>query len=96
MAFWGIKEEGAGIYINCSKCLIFAPLSFLTGLWLTRYSAENYTILHAFEWCISRFLSCDYQTITLFSDFQSFLSTLGSKSSKCKISWSIYIDEVLN
>ena len=96
MAFWEIKEEGAGIHINCSKCLIFASLSFLAGLWPTRYSAETYIILHALEWCISHFLFCDYQTIILFSDFQSFLSTLGSKSSKCKIPWSIYIDEVLN
>ena len=71
----GLGQGGAGIHIKCSKCVTATSLSFSTGLWATSYSAETIAILHALEWCISHSKTCNFKSITLFSDSLSVLST---------------------
>ena len=73
-----LLQHGAGIHIKCTKCVIATSLSFSIGLWATRYSAETFAILHALEWCISHFKTCNFESITLFSDSLSVLSTLSA------------------
>ena len=53
-------------------------LSFSTGLWAISYSAGTFAILHALEWCISHSTTCNFESITLFSDSLSVLSTLSA------------------
>ena len=72
----GLGQGGAGIHIKCTKCVTATSLSFSTGLWATSYSAETFAILHALEWCISHSKTCNFESITLFSDSLSVLSTL--------------------
>ena len=74
----GLGRGGAGIHIKCTKCVTATSLSFSTGLWATSYSAENFAILHALEWCISHSKTCNFESITLFSYSFSVLSTLSS------------------
>ena len=74
----GMGQVGAGIHINCSKCVTATSLSFSTGLWATIYSAETFAIVHALEWCVSHSKTCNFESITLFSDFLSVLSTLSA------------------
>ena len=71
----GLGQGGAGIHIKCSKCVTATSLSSSTGLWSTSYSAETIAILHALEWCISHSKTCNLESITLFSDSLSVLST---------------------
>ena len=73
-----LGQGGAGIHIKCSKCVTATSLSFLTGLWATSYSAETIAILHALEWCISHSKTCNFESITLFSDSLSVLSPLSA------------------
>ena len=74
----GLGQGGAGIHITCSKCVTATSLSFLTGLWATSYSAETFALLHALEWCISHSKTCNFESITFFSDSLSVLSTLST------------------
>ena len=74
----GLGQGGAGIHIKCTKCVTATSLSFSTRLWATSYSAETFAILHALEWCISYSKTCNFESITLFSDSLSGLSTLSS------------------
>ena len=74
----GLGQGGAGIHIKCSKCVTATSLSFSTGLWATSYSAETFAILHALEWGISHSTACNFESITLFSDSLSVLSTLSA------------------
>ena len=74
----GLGQGGAGIHIKCSKCITATSLSFSTDLWANSYSAETFAILHALEWCISQSTTCNFQSITLFSDSLSVLSTLSA------------------
>ena len=74
----GLGQGGAGIYINCTKCVTATSLSFSTGLWATSYSAETFALLHALEWCISHSKTCNFECITFFSDSLSVLSTLST------------------
>ena len=53
-------------------------LSFSTGLWATNYSAETFALLHALEWCISHSKTCNFESITFFSDSLSVLSILST------------------
>ena len=76
----GLGQGGAGIHIKCSKCVTATSLSFSTGLWSTSYSAETFAILHALEWCISHSKTYNFESITLFSDSLSVLSTLSAPS----------------
>ena len=69
-----LGHGGARIHIKCTKCVTATSLSFSTGLWATSYSAENFAILHALEWCISHSKTCNFESITLFSDSLSVLS----------------------
>ena len=69
---------GAGIHIKYTKCVITTSLSFSAGPWATSYSAETFAILHALEWCISHSKTCNFKSITLFSDSLSVLSTLSA------------------
>ena len=73
-----LRQGGAGIHIKCSKCVTATSLSFSTGLWATSYSAETIAILHAFEWFISHSKTCNFKSVTLFSDSLSVLSTLSA------------------
>ena len=70
----GLGQGGAGIHIKCTKCVTATSLSFSTGLWATSYSAET----HALEWCISHSKTCNFKSITFFSDSLSVLSTLST------------------
>ena len=74
----GLGQGGAGVHIKCSKCVTATSLSFSIGLWSTSYSAETIAILHALEWCISHSKTCNFESITLFSDSLSVLSTLSA------------------
>ena len=74
----GLGQGGAGIYIKCTKCVTATSLSFSTGLWATSYSAETFALLHALEWCISHSKTCNFDSITFFSDSLSVLSTLST------------------
>ena len=85
ISFWtdgsvpgGLGQGGAGIHIKCTKRVTATSLSFSTGLWATSYSAETFAILHALEWCISHSTTCNFESITLFSDSLSVLSTLSA------------------
>ena len=73
-----LGQGGAGIHIKCTKCVTAISLSFSTGLWATSYSAETFAILHALEWCISHSKTCNFESITFFSDSLSVLSTLST------------------
>ena len=73
-----LGQGGAGIHIKCTKCVTATSLSFSTGLWTTSYSAETFAILHALEWCISHSKTCNFESITFFSDSLSVLSTLSA------------------
>ena len=42
------------------------------------YSAETFAILHALEWCISHSKTCNFESITLFFNYLSVLSTLSA------------------
>ena len=53
-------------------------LSFSTGLWATSYSVETFAILHALKWYISHSKTCNFESITFFSDSLSVLSTLSA------------------
>ena len=72
-----LGQGGAGIHIKCSKCVTVTSLSS-TGLWATSYSAETITIIHTLEWCISHSKTCNFESITLFSDPLSVLSILSA------------------
>ena len=74
----GLGQGGAGIHTKCTKCVTATSLSFSTGLWATSYSAETFAILHALEWCISHSKTCNFESITFFSDSLSVLSTLST------------------
>ena len=74
----GLGQGGAGIHIKCTKCVTATSLSFSTGLWGTSYSAETFAILHALEWRISHSKTCNFESITFFSDSLSVLSTLSA------------------
>ena len=74
----GLGQGGAGIHIKCTKCVTATSLSFSTGLWATSYSAETFALLHALEWCISHSKTCNFDSITFFSDSLSVLSTLST------------------
>ena len=74
----GLRQGGAGIHIKCTKCVTATLLFFSTGLWVTSYSAEIFAILHALEWCISYSKTCNFESITFFSDSLSVLSTLSA------------------
>ena len=74
----GLGQGGAGIHIKCTKCVTATSLSFSTGLWTTSYSAETFALLHALEWCISHSKTCNFDSITFFSDSLSVLSTLST------------------
>ena len=74
----GLGQGGAGIHIKCTKCVTATSLSFSIGLWATSYSAETFAILHALEWCISHSKTCNFKSITFFSDSLSVLSTLSA------------------
>ena len=74
----GLGQGGAGIHIKCRKCVTATSLSFSTGLWATSYSAETFALLHALEWCISHSKTCNFESITFFSDSLSVLSTLSN------------------
>ena len=74
----GLGQGGAGIHIKCRKCVTATSLSFSTGLWATSYSAETFALLHALEWCISHSKTCNFDSITFFSDSLSVLSTLST------------------
>ena len=74
----GLGQGGAGIHIKCTKCVTATSLSFSTGLWATSYSAETLAILHALEWCISHSKTYNFESITIFSDSLSVLSTLSA------------------
>ena len=74
----GLGQGGAGIRIKWSKCVTATSLSFSTGLCATSYSAETFAILHALEWCISHSKSCNFESINLFSDSLSVLSTFSA------------------
>ena len=74
----GLGQGGAGIHIKCIKCVTATTLSFSTGLWATSYSAETFALLHALEWCISHSKTCNFESITFFSDSLSVLSTLSA------------------
>ena len=74
----GLGQGGAGIHIKCTKCVTTTSLSFSTGLWATSYSAQTFALLHAFEWCISHSKTCNFESITFFSDSLSVLSTLST------------------
>ena len=74
----GLGQGGAGIQIKCTKCVTATSLSFSTGLWATSYSAETFAILHTLESCISHSKTCNFESITLFSDSLSVLSTLSA------------------
>ena len=69
--------KGAEIYINCTKCLTAAYLSFSAGCWASRCSAETYAIRHVLEWCIT-YSSPVVDYVALFSDSQSILTTLST------------------
>ena len=74
----GLGQGGAGIHIKCTKCVTATSLSFSTGLRATSYSAETFALLHALEWCISHSKTCNFDSITFFSDSLSVLSTLST------------------
>ena len=74
----GLRQGSAGIHIKCTKCVTATSLSFSTGLWATSYSAETFAILHALKWCISHSTTCNFESITLFSDSLSVLPTLSA------------------
>ena len=74
----GLGQGGAGIHIKCTKCVTATSLSFSTGLWATSYSAETFALLHALEWYISHSKTCNFESITFFSDSLSVLSTLST------------------
>ena len=74
----GLGQGGAGIHIKCTKCVTDTSLSLSIGLWATSYSAETFAILHALEWCISHSKTCNFESITLFSDSLSVISTLSA------------------
>ena len=74
----GLGQGGAGLHSKCTKCVTATSLSFSTGLWATSYSAETFAILHALEWCISYSKTCNFESITFFSDSLSVLSTLST------------------
>ena len=74
----GLGQGGAEIHIKCTKCVTATSLSFSTGLWATSYSAETFALLHALEWCISHSKTCNFKSITFFSDSLSVLSTLST------------------
>ena len=74
----GLGQNGAGIHIKCTKCVTATSLSFSTGLWATSYSAETFALLHALVWCISHSKTCNFESITFFSDSLSVLSTLST------------------
>ena len=57
-------------------CHCYLALLLHSGLWATSYSAETFAILHALEWCISHSKTCNFESITFFSDSLSVLSTL--------------------
>ena len=59
-------------------CVTATSLSVSTGLWATSYSAETFVILHALKWCISHSKTCNFESITLFSDSLSVLLTLSA------------------
>ena len=73
-----LGQGGAGIHIKCTKCVTATLLSFSTGLWATSYSAEIFAVLHALECCISHSKTCNFESITLFTDSLSVLSTLSA------------------
>ena len=73
----GLGQGGAGIHIKCTKC-VTTSLSFSTVIWATSYSAETFALLHALEWCISHSKTCNFESITFFSDSLSVLSTLST------------------
>ena len=70
----GLGQGGAGIHIKCTKCVTATSLSFSTGLWATSYSAKTF----ALESCISHSKTCNFDSITFFSDSLSVLSTLST------------------
>ena len=76
LAGWGRVVQGYTSSVQ--KCVTATSLSFLTSLWATSYSAKTFAILHALEWCISHSKTCNFESITFFSDSLSVLSTLSA------------------
>ena len=52
------------------------PSRLVSGLPVT--SAETFALLHALEWCISHSKTCNFESITFFTDSLSVLSTLST------------------
>ena len=76
LAGWGRVVQR---YTSSVQSVSLLPrFSFSTGLWATSYSAETFAILHALEWCISHSKTCNFESITFFSDSLSVLSTLST------------------
>ena len=75
LAGWDKVVQG---YTSSVQSVTATSLSFSTGLWATSYSAETFALLHALEWCISHSKTCNFDSITFFSDSLSVLSTLST------------------
>ena len=68
-------QGGAGIHIKCTKCVTTTFLSS-TSLWATSCTTKAFAILYALEWCISHSKTYNFESITLFSNSLSVLSTI--------------------
>ena len=65
----GWEKEEQRFILNVLSVILAAFLSFSAGRWAI--SAETNAILHALKWCISYSSSCNFESTTLFSDYQS-------------------------
>ena len=74
LANWGRVVQGYTLSVQSVSLLPRSP----SRLWATSYSAKTFAILHALEWCISHSKTCNFESITLFSDSLSVLSTLSA------------------
>ena len=75
-AGWSRVVQG---YTSSAQSVSLLPRSLsrlVSGL--TSYSAKTIAILHALEWCVSHSKTCNFESITLFSDSLSVLSTLSA------------------
>ena len=77
----GLGQDGAGIHIKCRlqsvSLLPPSPSQLVSGLPCS-YSTETFAIPQILEWCISHSKTCNFASITLFSDSLSVLSTLSA------------------
>ena len=76
LAGWGRVVQG--YTSNVESVSLLHSLSFSSGLWATSYSAKTFAILHVLKWCISHSKTFNFESITLFSDSLSVLSTLSA------------------